>query len=141
MHKEVNTLFDSGLEAHLIKSNLVNNHGLEVHYHPNPYPLGYKYKGHKKCKIIYCKWKFYWWSQVSVAPLGMCVVVFGSPYMYIKDVIFMKKENWYHLIKNGNLFIMNANKYKSKISLVCAYKTKKLISTSKKYVFLFLREN
>lgn len=39
------------------------------------------------------------------------------------------------------MFIINAHKGKSKISLVSANQAKKLISSSKKYVLLFLREN
>jgi len=29
----------------------------------------------------------------DVLPLGMCGVVFGSPYMYMRDVIFMRRSN------------------------------------------------
>jgi hypothetical protein len=71
----------------------------------------------------------------------MTNVVFGSPYMYMRDAIFMQRENQYHLIKDGKSYIINAHKGKSNISLVSANQAKKLISSSKKYVFLFLREN
>jgi hypothetical protein len=60
--------------------------------------------------------------------------------MYIKDVIFMKRKNQYHLIKDGKYFI-NPHKDKSNISMVSANQAKKLISSSKMYVFLFLRES
>jgi hypothetical protein len=79
--------------------------------------------------------------ELDVVPLDVCGVVFGSPYMYMRDVIFMWRENQYHLIKDGKSYIINAHKGKSKISLVSANQAKKLISSSKKYVFLFLREN
>jgi hypothetical protein len=45
------------------------------------------------------------------------------------------------LIKDGNSYIINAHKLKSKISLVSANQAKKLISYIKKYVFIFLTEN
>jgi hypothetical protein len=79
--------------------------------------------------------------ELDVVPLDVCSVVFGSPYMSMVDVIFMQRENQYHLIKDGKYFIINAHKVKSNISPVSANQAKKLISTSKKYVFLFLREN
>jgi hypothetical protein len=31
--------------------------------------------------------------EVDVVPLDVCGVVFGSPYMYMRDAIFTKKEN------------------------------------------------
>jgi hypothetical protein len=79
--------------------------------------------------------------EVDVVPLDVCGVVFGSPYMYMRDVIFMRRENQYHLIKDGKSFIINVHKGKSKISLVSANQAKKLISSSRKFVFLFLRQN
>jgi hypothetical protein len=76
--------------------------------------------------------------ELDVVPLDVCGVVFGSPYMYIREAIFMRRENQYHLTKDGKYFIINAHKGKSKISLVSANQDKKLISSSKKYDFLFL---
>jgi len=75
-----------------------------------------------------------------VVPLDVCGVVFGSPYMYMCDAIFMR-VNQYCLIKDGKSFIINAHKGKSKISLVSVNQAKKLINSSKKYVLFFLREN
>jgi hypothetical protein len=79
--------------------------------------------------------------ELDITPLDVCGVVFQSPYMYMKDASFMQRANQYRLIKDGKSYIINAHKGKSKISLVRANQTKKLISSSKKYVLLFLREN
>ena len=79
--------------------------------------------------------------ELYVVPFNVCGVVFGSPYMYMRDAVFMRRANQYRLIKDGKPFIINAHKDKSKISLVSANQAKKLISASKKYVLLFLREN
>jgi hypothetical protein len=59
----------------------------------------------------------------------------------MRDVIFMRRENQYPLLKDGKSFIINAHKGKSKISLVSANQAKKLISSSRKFVLLFLKEN
>jgi hypothetical protein len=45
------------------------------------------------------------------------------------------------LIKDGDSFIINADKGKLKISLVSANQAKKLITSSKKYVLLLLPDN
>jgi hypothetical protein len=79
--------------------------------------------------------------KLDIVPLDICGVVFGIPYMYMRDGIFMQRSNQYKLIKDGKSYIINMHKGKSKISLVSANQTKKLISSSKKYVLLFLREN
>lgn len=61
--------------------------------------------------------------------------------MYVQDVIFMQRAKQYSLIKDGHSFIINVHKGKSKILLVSANQGKQLINLSKKYLFLFLREN
>jgi hypothetical protein len=76
--------------------------------------------------------------KVDVGPHD---VVFGIPYMYMRDALFMRRENQYHLIKDGKYFIVNAHKGKSKVSLLSANQAKKGICSSRKFVFFFLREN
>lgn len=71
----------------------------------------------------------------------MCGVVFGNPYMYLRDAIFIRRGNLYCLVKDGKDFIINAHKDKSKISLVSANQAMKLISSSRKFVLLFMRQN
>jgi len=53
----------------------------------------------------------------------------------------MWRDNQYWLTKDGKSFTINMYKGKSKILLVSANQAKKLISTRKKYVLLFLKEN
>jgi hypothetical protein len=61
--------------------------------------------------------------------------------MYMRDVIFMQIFNQYRLIKDGKSYIINMHKGKSNISLESANQAKKMISSNKKYVLLFLKEN
>jgi len=62
------------------------NFVLYVHDHLIIYPLGWVNKDSISVYII---------DEVylDVTPLDVCGVVFGSPYMYIRDVIFMCREN------------------------------------------------
>jgi hypothetical protein len=60
--------------------------------------------------------------------------------MYMRDAIFMWRANQCQMIKDLNSYIMNAHKRKSNISMVSANQAKKLISSSKKYVLIFLKE-
>jgi hypothetical protein len=96
----------------------------------------------KHCKIkFFISVDFIIEVELDVVPLDVCGVVFGSPYMYMRDAIFMRRDKQYRLIKDGNSYIINTHKGKSNISLVSSNQAKKLISCSTKYVFLFLREN
>jgi hypothetical protein len=71
----------------------------------------------------------------------MCGVVFGTPYMYLGDAIFIRRGTVYCLVKDGKSFLINAHKGKSKISLVSANQAMKLISSSRKFILLFMRKN
>jgi len=73
---------------------------------------------------------------LDVVPLNMCGVVFGIPHMYMRNTIFIRRENQYRLIKDGNSYIINAHKFKFKISLASSNQAKMLNSSSKQYVLL-----
>jgi hypothetical protein len=94
-----NALFDSSSQANLIAVNLVKNLGLEVCDHPSPYPLGWvnkdiEIKVMKKCKIKFViSVDFIDEVELDIVPLDVCGVLFGSPYMYMSDAIFMHRAN------------------------------------------------
>ena len=85
----INALFDSGSQVNLIAEELVKKLGLEVHDHPNKYPLGSvnkdaKLKVTKQWKIIFTIIvDFIDEVDIYVVPLDVCGFMFGSPYMYM----------------------------------------------------------
>ena len=103
----------------LIAEKLVKKLALEVHDHPNPYPWvnkEEKLKITKQHKIRFViSVHFIDEVDLDVIPLDICGVVLGSPYMYMRDAILMRRANQYRLIKDGKSFIINAHKGKSKI--------------------------
>jgi hypothetical protein len=80
---------------------MVINIGLEVHEHPSPYPLVWVNKDAYIKVMKQCNIKFvvsvYFIDEVEldVVPIDVCGVVFGSPYMYMRDAIFMHISNQY----------------------------------------------
>ena len=86
--------------------DLVCKLGLEVHDHPSPYPLGWvnkdtKIKVTKQCKIKFAvRVDYINEVELDVVPLDVYGVVFGSPYMYMRVAIFMRRSNQYQLIKD-----------------------------------------
>lgn len=93
---KVDALFNSSWQANLIVEDLVSKLGMEVHDHPHPYPLGWvnknaKLRVTKQCKITFSTSANYIDEvEVDVVPLDVCGVVFDSPYMYMRDAIFMR---------------------------------------------------
>jgi hypothetical protein len=75
--------------------DLVRNLGLEVHDHTSPYLLGWlkkdaEIKVTKQCKIKFvASVDFIDEVELDVVPLDVSKVVFGIPYMYMRDDIFM----------------------------------------------------
>jgi len=51
--------------------------------------------------------------EVDVIPLDVCVV-FGSPYMSVRDVTITRRGNHYFMIKKGESLIINATKFNSR---------------------------
>jgi hypothetical protein len=89
-----NALLESCSRANIIATDLINKLGLEVHDYHGPYPLGWvnkdvKIKVSKQCKIkFFVSVDFIDEVELDVVPLD---VVFGSPYMYMRDSIFMQR--------------------------------------------------
>jgi hypothetical protein len=96
---KIDALFDSGPQANLIATNLVNKLVLEVHDNPIPFPLVWvnkdvEIKVKKQCKIKFIvSAPFIDEVEVDVVPLDVCGVVFGIHYMYMRDGIFMRRAN------------------------------------------------
>ena len=76
---------------------MVSKFGLEVHDHPSPYPLRWVINNMeliftKQCKIkLSISVDYIDEVEVDIAPLDVCGVVFGIPYMYKRDTIFIKR--------------------------------------------------
>lgn len=73
-------------------------------------------------------------------PLDICGVVLGSPYLYDRDAIFNRKENKYHLFKDGIEYIVRAHRIKTNLDLTNVSQMKRLINSSKKYILMIVKE-
>jgi len=82
-----------------LAEDMFSNLGLEVRDHPNPHPLGWVNKDEELKVTKHCKIKFAIIAnyidevEVNVVPFDVCGVVFGIPYMYMRDAIFMIISN------------------------------------------------
>jgi hypothetical protein len=76
----------------------------------------------------------------NVVPLDICGVILGSPYLYVRDAIFRRRENQYGLVKDGKYYAINSQQDKAKLSLINAHQERRIMGSTKKFVLLFLRE-
>lgn len=95
---KVDALFDfSCSQVNLIGEELVSKLGLKLHDHSHPYSLGWvnknvELKVTKQYKLRFAIIAIFIDEiEVDAVPLDVYIVVFGSPYMYMRDAIFMKK--------------------------------------------------
>ena len=77
--------------------------------------------------------------ELDIAPLDICGIILGNPYLYDRKDIFHRHENKYHLFKGGVEYIVRAHSKKINLSLVDAEKMKQLVNLSKNFVLLMIK--
>ena len=75
-----------------------------------------------------------------MAPLDICGIVLGSPYLYDRKAIFYREDNMYKLTKDGINYIVHAHRMKTNLSLVSANQMKRLVNASKNFVLMIVKE-
>jgi hypothetical protein len=137
---KLETLFDPGSQFNLIYEEIVKKFGLTTTPHQKPYPLGWVHDNEKLQVTNQCRLKFYIASNLvakvdlDVVPLDIFGIVLGSPDHYDKKTIFFRKENKYHLTKDGVEFIVRTHITESKPSSISAVQIKRAINTCKNLV-------
>ena len=120
--------------------------GLEIKPRPKQYPIGWvcdntKLHVTKQFRVIFSiSSKLIDEVDLDVVPLDICGIVLGSPYLYDRDAILFRKENKYHLTKEGVEYAVRAHNKKINATLVSAGQMKRLIKNNKKYVLMVVRE-
>jgi hypothetical protein len=66
----------------------------------------------------------------DVVPLNECGMVLGSPYLYDHKEIFYREHNQYHLIKEGNEYVVHAHHFKAYQSLQTMEQLSKVVYAS-----------
>lgn len=86
-HTKVDTIFDTRFQVNFISKEIVKKLGLEMTPHNKPYCLGLICDNAMLHVTKQCKLKFFITSkfidevELDVAPLDICGVVVGSPYL------------------------------------------------------------
>jgi len=133
-HTKVKNLFDLGSQVNLTSKEIVNKLGLTTTPHHKPYSLDWVHDNAKLQVTIQCRLRFAITSNLiyevylDVVPLDIYGIVLRSPYFYDRKVIFFRKENKYHLKKDGVEYIARAHSMESNSSLISAGQMKRAIN-------------
>jgi hypothetical protein len=102
---------------------VVKKLGLNTQMHHKPYSLKWIRNNHKFHITKQCTLKFAISSKFvdevtcDVMPLNECGMVLGSPYLYDRKEIFYREHKQYHLIEEGNEYVVHAHHLKENQSL------------------------
>ena len=98
-------MFDNGSKVDSTFKAIVKNHNLEIEPHAKPYTFDWVCDDSKLQVRIKCKLKFSITAnfidevEFDGAPLDICGIILGSPYLYDQKSIFYHNENKYHIFK------------------------------------------
>lgn len=71
--------------------------------------------------------------ELDVAPLDICGIILGSPYLYDRKAIFYREDNKYQLTKDGKEYVVRAHQKKLNLSLTNSGQMKRIVNVSKRY--------
>lgn len=118
---------------------------METIPHRKPYPLGWICDNSKLQVTLKCILKFaiaanfFDEVELDVVPLDICVICFGSPYLYDRKEIFHCHDNKYHLFKYGIEYIVREHHKKLNLSFVNDGQMKRLVNPSHNFALLMIK--
>ena len=91
--------------------------GVKVNSSMDPYPLGHQVT--KQSQLMFSiSVEYYDEITHNFVPLDVCEVIFGSPYLWERDNIHMRRANKYRFIKYVRPSIIKVYQSKKSISLI-----------------------
>jgi hypothetical protein len=112
--------------------------------HPYPYTIRWLRQGSDICFIQQCRLSYDiepFKDEVlcDVAPLEVCDVILGQPYLWKLHVVYESRPRSVIITLNRNLYKIPKVVPPSVISLIFAKQCKKVISQTEKFVFFMIR--
>jgi hypothetical protein len=141
-HTKIDTLIDSGYQYNLISEEVVKQLGLNTKMHHKPYSLKWISNNHKFHITKQCTLKFAISSKFvdeitcDVVPLNECGMVLVIHYLYDRKAILYREHNQYHLIKEGNEYVVHAHHFKANQSLQTMEQLRKAAYASNTLIIL-----
>jgi len=137
-------IVDSGSQKNLISAEVVKRLGLPTTAHPQPYTIGWLHQGRdlrvsQQCRLPYNIKPFTDEVLCDIAPLEVCDVLLGQPYLWKRHVVYESRPRAVIITLGNKLFRIPEVAPPAAISLITAKQCSKIISKTRKFVFLMIR--
>jgi hypothetical protein len=137
-------IVDSGSQKNLISAKVVKRLALLTTPHPQPYTIGWLPQGSdlrvsQQCRLSYGIKPFKDKVLCDVAPLEVCDVLLGQPYLWKRHVVYESRPRSVIITLNRKLYMIPEAIPPSVISLISAKQCMKVISQMGKFVFFMIR--
>jgi hypothetical protein len=133
-------IIDSGSQKNLISTEVVKRLALPTTPHPQPYTIGWLRQGsdlrvNQQCRLSYDIKPFKDKVLCDVAPLKVCDVILGQPYLWKHHVVYESRPRSVIITLNRKLYKIPKAIPPSAISFISAKQCRKVISQMGKFVF------
>jgi hypothetical protein len=135
-------IVDSGSQKNLISVEVVKQLGLSTTPHPQPYNIGWLCQGRdlrvsQQCQLSYGIQPFKDEVLCDVAPLDVCDVLLGQPYMWKSHAIYESRPCSVIATLGGHLYKI----IEVILTIVPPKQCRKVISHTKKFSFFTVYSN
>jgi hypothetical protein len=137
-------IVDSGSQKNLISAEVVKQLALPTMLHPQPYTIRWLRQGSELhvsqwCRLWYGLKLFKDEVLCDVAPLEVCDVLLGQPYLWKRHVVYDSRPHSVIITLSKKLYRIPEVVPPSAISLISAKQCRKVISQMGNFVFFMIR--
>jgi hypothetical protein len=137
-------IIDSGIQKNLISAEVVKWLALAINPHPQPYTIGWLLQGSdfcvsQQCRLSYDIKPFKDEVLCDVAPLEVCDVLLGQPYLWKLHDVYESRPRSVIINLNRKLYRIPEVVPPSAISLISGKQCRKVIFQTEKFVFFVIR--
>ena len=137
-------IVDNGSQKNLILADTVKQLGFPTTSHPHPYTIGWLHQGRdlhvsQQCRLPYSIKPFTDEVLCDVAPIDVSDVLLGQPYLWKRHAVYESRPCVVIVTLGNKLYRIPEVPPFATISLVTAKQCSKLISQTRKFVFLMIR--
>jgi hypothetical protein len=139
----IHFIVDNGSQKNLISAEVIKRLDLPTTPHPHPYTIGWLRQGrdicvNQKCCMPYDIKPFKDEVLCDIAPLEVCDVLLGQPYLWKRHVVCESRPRSVIITLGRQLYKIPKVVPPTSISLISTKQCSKVISQTEKFVFFVI---